>query len=66
MNTTIVSKETPRPAKIMMSGRMKAADADNGIWDAKAMMPARMRPAPVNAIPSPTNLATRGIFSLGI
>ena len=66
MNTTIVSKETPRPAKIMMSGRMKAADADNGIWDAKAMMHARRRPDPVTAIPSQTNRATRGIFSLGI
>lgn len=66
VNTVIVIKEIPRPAKIKMSGKTKVSDADSGIFDTKAIMPARTAPAPVSAIPSPAVLATNGILFLGI
>lgn len=66
MNTAIVSKEMPRPAKIKMSGMIKVADADTGVSDTKEIMPARTNPVPVSVVPSPIILETNGILFFGI
>lgn len=66
MNTTIVSKEMTRPAKIKMSGMIKVTDADTGVSDTKEIMPARTNPVPVSVVPSPIILETNGILFFGI
>lgn len=66
VNTAIVSKEMPRPAKIKMSGMIKVTDADGGVSDTKEIMPARTSPVPASVVPSPIILETNGIFFFGI
>jgi hypothetical protein len=66
VNTAIVSKEMPRPAKIKMSGTIKVTDADSGVSDTKEIMPARTSSVPVSVVPSPIILEINGILFFGI
>lgn len=55
-----VSKEMLIPKKIKTSGRAKDSDADTGILNMKAMIPARTRPTPATASPNPINFCNIG------